>query len=35
MMIALAELCQRSAAMQKLLKEKGLDGALFIFPIHV
>lgn len=34
-MITLDEAGQRIAAMQKLLQEKGLDGALFIFPIDV
>jgi Xaa-Pro dipeptidase len=34
-MITLAESRRRTAAMQKLLKEKGLDGSLFIFPIDV
>ena len=34
-MISLAELQQRTTAMQKLIQEKGLDGALFIFPIDV
>ena len=34
-MISLAESRRRSTAMQKLLREKGLDGALFIFPIDV
>ena len=34
-MITLKEAGQRMAAMQKLLREKGLDGALFIFPIDV
>ena len=34
-MIPLAESRQHTAAMQKLLKEKGLTAALFIFPIDV
>ncbi|MCD6526658.1 MAG: aminopeptidase P family protein [Desulfuromonas sp.] len=34
-MIALNEIRQRIAAMQGMLVEKGLDGALFIFPIDV
>ncbi|BCA79961.1 Xaa-Pro peptidase family protein [Desulfuromonas sp. AOP6] len=34
-MIDLTELQQRIAAMQDLLKAKGLDGALFIYPIDV
>lgn len=34
-MITLAESRQRTTALQKLLSEKGLDGALFIFPIDV
>ncbi|MBI5484934.1 MAG: aminopeptidase P family protein [Deltaproteobacteria bacterium] len=34
-MISLAESRQRTTAIQKLLNEKGLDGALFIFPIDV
>jgi Xaa-Pro aminopeptidase len=34
-MIPLAESHRRTTAMQKLLKEKGLDGALLIFPIDV
>lgn len=34
-MITLAEVQQRGNAMQKLLQEKGVDGALFIFPIDV
>ncbi len=34
-MITLAEVQQRGNAMQKLLQEKGIDGALFIFPIDV
>jgi len=34
-MITAKETERRTAAMQMLLKEKGLDGALFIFPIDV
>ncbi|MSN26766.1 MAG: M24 family metallopeptidase [Geobacter sp.] len=34
-MITAEETERRTAAMQALLKEKGLDGALFIFPIDV
>jgi Xaa-Pro aminopeptidase len=34
-MITLAESRHRTTAMQKLISEKGLDGALFIFPIDV
>ena len=34
-MITLAESRRRTAAMQQLLQEKGLDGSLFIFPIDV
>ncbi|MEI6205824.1 MAG: Xaa-Pro peptidase family protein [Desulfuromonadales bacterium] len=34
-MITLTESLQRTTAMQKLLEEKGLDGALLIFPIDV
>ncbi len=34
-MITAEETGRRTAAMQALLKEKGLDGALFIFPIDV
>ncbi len=34
-MITLAESLQRTNAMQTLLKQKGLDGALFILPIDV
>jgi len=34
-MISLAESLQRTTAMQKLLGDKGVEGALFIFPIDV
>lgn len=34
-MITTVESRQRTSSMQKLLTEKGLDGALFIFPIDV
>ncbi len=34
-MITRDESCRRISAMQSILREKGLDGALFIFPIDV
>jgi len=34
-MVKIDELQSRTCAMQKLLQEEGLDGALFIFPIDV